>query len=323
MRRIALLIFLAAVFPRAARPGYVTGVVTGDNVNLRAGPSLRAEIVGQARRGDRVEVLLQDGDWCAIYPPPGSTGWVSADFVGPDGAIVSTVNVRAGPSVAHARLTRLEPGEVPEIIERDGDWLRISLPRETRLWISARYVELAREVEQVRPRPTAPPVRPDRPVTPEPDPVPPAAPPVIATPVPAPPPPTVVPVPVELPPPPSPAVVDVPPSPSPAVVDIPTPPAPPLPEGTPLPTPFAPPVEASVLTGTVVRLPRPYREAGREVTHILVRDGVRAATIARLADPDSELDRFHRRRARVWGAEIGRDAEGVPLIEVKGVQPAW
>lgn len=310
MRRIALLIFLAAVFPRPARPGYVTGVVTGDNVNLRAGPSLRAEIVGQAGPGDRVEVLLQDGDWCAIYPPPGSAGWVSADFVGPDGAVVSTVNVRSGPSVSHARLTRLEPGEVPEIIERDGEWLRVSLPRETRLWISARYVELAREVEQVRPRPTAPPVRPDRSVTSDPDPVQPPTTPVVATPVPAPP--AVVPAPVELPPPPSPAVVD-----------IPAPPAPPLPEGTPLPTPFAPPVEASVLTGTVVRLPRPYREAGREVTHILVRDGVRAATIARLTDPDSELDRFHRRRARVWGAEIGRDAEGVPLIAVKGVQPAW
>lgn len=301
MKRFVALLSITTACRLALAAAHVPGVVTGDNVNVRAGPSLRAEIVGQVHRGDRVEVLFQDGDWCAILPPPGSTGWISAGFLGSDGAVTSPVNVRGGPSVSHARLSRLEAGQVPEIVERREEWIQITLPADARLWVSAGFVELGRPVERVSPR-VAPAVTRE-----EPSPSPP--PPVVATPSPPLPPPL---------PPPTPSPVDVGPTPLPAI-----PPPPPKVSPVALPAATPPPVEAAVLTGVVLRVPRPYHAAGREVAHVLVRDDPRAATVAHLASTDVDIDRFHRRRVRLWGVEIGRAADGIPLIETKGVQRDW
>lgn len=58
-------------------------VVTGNRVNLRAGPSTSYDVVTKLRRGDDVEVLQDPGTgWVKLRAFEGnSVGWMSADFL--------------------------------------------------------------------------------------------------------------------------------------------------------------------------------------------------------------------------------------------------
>ena len=123
---------------------FVPGTITGNNVNIRVGPGLKSEIVGQLQKGQKVDVLLTDGEWCAIAPPPGISGWVAAEFVKEGVMIGVRVNIRSGPGIAYARLTQLRKGVSPVILEKEGDWLKIVLPPEARLWVNAHYVYITR-----------------------------------------------------------------------------------------------------------------------------------------------------------------------------------
>ncbi|GAG19507.1 unnamed protein product, partial [marine sediment metagenome] len=128
---------------------FVPGTVTGDNVSIRVGPSLRAEIVGQVGKGQTVNVIASDGEWCAITPPPGLIAWVSAAYL-QDGIIIGNrVNVRSGPGISYARLIQLNKGDRPEVRKREGDWVDISMPVDVKLWINARYVALSEGADSI------------------------------------------------------------------------------------------------------------------------------------------------------------------------------
>lgn len=123
----------------------IPALVTGDNVNLRTGPSRHADIVGQLERGMTVRVVLTDGEWSAIVPPPGTAAWVSRRFL-QDGVVIGDrVNLRAGPSVAYATLIKLEAGEEVAVIEEEEEWAKIELPETARLWVNARYLSAGSE----------------------------------------------------------------------------------------------------------------------------------------------------------------------------------
>lgn len=146
MKWFSALAFFPLLFPSAfGEVSTLPATVTGDNVNLRVSPSRRSEIVGQLQRGEEVRILLTDGEWYAIVPPPGISAWVSADYLH-DGVVTgSRVNVRSGPGVSYGRLTFLRRGmSVPVLEEREG-WAKIELPATGRLWVSARYISQAGE----------------------------------------------------------------------------------------------------------------------------------------------------------------------------------
>lgn len=89
----------------------VNGVITGSAVNVRSGPGTNYEAVGSVSKGQRVSVLetikVGNTTWGCI-----STGWISMDYVEPDGTVTNTdgsvgtvtadtVNVRSGPGTTY------------------------------------------------------------------------------------------------------------------------------------------------------------------------------------------------------------------------------
>ncbi|MDP8213908.1 MAG: SH3 domain-containing protein [Candidatus Euphemobacter frigidus] len=146
MKWFSALAFFPLLFPSAfGEVSSLPATVTGDNVNLRVSPSRRSEIVGQLQRGEEVRVLLTDGEWCAIVPPPGISAWVSNDYLH-DGVVTgSRVNVRSGPGVSYGRLTFLRRGMSVKVLKERGGWAKIELPATGRLWVSARYISRAGE----------------------------------------------------------------------------------------------------------------------------------------------------------------------------------
>jgi uncharacterized protein YraI len=138
---MAVFFLLPVVFPLFAEVTSVPGTVTGDRVNMRVSPGLRSEVVGQLEKGQEIQVLLTDGEWCAIIPPVEISAWVSAQYV-KDGLVTGRrVNARSGPGVSYGRLTYLREGTSVTVLEEKGGWVKINLPRTGRLWVNSRYIE--------------------------------------------------------------------------------------------------------------------------------------------------------------------------------------
>jgi len=81
--------------PRPATPApapaeeHATGTVQVNvsTLNIRADASTSAEIVGHARRGERLAVVGDAGSWLRVKLNDGTTGWVASQLVVREGAI--------------------------------------------------------------------------------------------------------------------------------------------------------------------------------------------------------------------------------------------
>lgn len=58
-----------------------SGIITGNNVNVRSGPGLETDIVCRLQQGDVVNVRDQTGEWLKVQLADEQTGWVYQQFV--------------------------------------------------------------------------------------------------------------------------------------------------------------------------------------------------------------------------------------------------
>lgn len=307
---VALGAVLFPAYPDSSAPG----IVTADNVNVRAEPNIRSEIVGQVHQDQPVEVIAMDGEWCAIVPPPGLAGWVSAEYLKEGVVAGARVNVRAGPGVAYATLGKFQQGDRPEVLETKESWVKVVLPRGARVWLNSRLVRLGEGVASI-PRLSPSPV-PEAVGSPEME---------IASSPSAPPPIAAIAVPT-----PEQVVVSFPAPGENAPVSAPTPPAPAsVVSGTPFlprsassisPQPGIAPVKSYL--GLLRELKQPYTSGTRRVTHELVRFEQRSEVIGHLAAGTFDLSKYQNRKVRLW-AEVVPEEDPIPLLEVKGIQIMW
>ena len=60
--------------------------VNASTLNVRAAASASAEIVSRARKGEKLAVLEDSGDWLRVRLGDGTTGWVAAQHIVREGA---------------------------------------------------------------------------------------------------------------------------------------------------------------------------------------------------------------------------------------------
>jgi TonB family protein len=75
--------------PAPARPdesGLGTVRVNVSTLNVRSDASGSAEIVGHVRRGERLTIIADSGDWLHVKLGDGTSGWVSSQLVVREGA---------------------------------------------------------------------------------------------------------------------------------------------------------------------------------------------------------------------------------------------
>ncbi len=147
--------------------------ITGDRVNLRARNDLRSEVVGQARRGDRLALVDAGEAWFEVRPPESVGFWVHRDFVSDGEVKTGPLNVRCGPGINYTRAASIEKGARVAVQQASGDWLQIAAPPGATLFVSR---DFAREVRPpaVAAAPEPPPAQPPpvpRPVVVSPPPV--------------------------------------------------------------------------------------------------------------------------------------------------------
>lgn len=147
----------------------VPAVIIGNNVNVRAAPSIRTNSLNRLNSGHPVSISRRssetDGDWYNVRTASGTSGWVRGDFVRlnedtqsqyendkrkrrlPARAIsVDRINVRNIPSVQQSRaLAVIDAGTGLTVYEifagPDGDWFRIRTDSYSEGWVFGKYIE--------------------------------------------------------------------------------------------------------------------------------------------------------------------------------------
>ncbi len=130
-----------------------TGVVLADDLNVRFAPSPAATVVGELRKGDRVNVRgfrpsetpgSSDRGFFEIDPPPGVVYYVAKKYVSPGGEVEGTnVRVRSAPGLQPSFIqAELPRGSAVEIVGEHDEWWKIRPTRNCRAYVSTRLVRL-------------------------------------------------------------------------------------------------------------------------------------------------------------------------------------
>ncbi len=173
---LTLLVCSIAVFGRFLSPAALAedyeGVVVGQDVYVRAAPSMNSDRLTKLNEPQRVTVTDTVDDWLAILPAPGCYSVISKQYVdlNPETKIGTVtgdgVNVRAAGTlktnnffVSQGRLNR---GDTVRVIgnarDANGEWYVIKPPSMVKFYISSRYVKNAADYDrdkQAQPEETA------------------------------------------------------------------------------------------------------------------------------------------------------------------------
>lgn len=130
-------------FTTTADASFGTGTVTGNDVNIRSGPSTNDTVLSSRSKGDELDVTGVSGNWYKV-DLSGSAAYIRSDYLslgsgsgtsssaadssaGKTGVINGTyVRLRSGPSTSHAILGTYQPGTSMTVTGEDGDWYKVS-----------------------------------------------------------------------------------------------------------------------------------------------------------------------------------------------------
>jgi N-acetylmuramoyl-L-alanine amidase len=130
-------------------------IITSNQTNLREGPGLSYQKIGQANRGDKFPILKESGDWIQIQLQSNKKGWVanwlvtyeqssssSSNLNKGETASVTTdgLRVRSGPGTNYKVLHTLNSGTKVEVSEVNGDWVKITFSG-NKGWVSSQYID--------------------------------------------------------------------------------------------------------------------------------------------------------------------------------------
>ncbi len=139
-----LLLFLWVVSTTTAEDFPFIGLVTGNHTNLRAAPSLSAEVIFQLPKGFQLYVVAHQGRWYQVQLPVEASVYVAQTFIqtidGRTKIRSHHVQVRAGAGTAFASLGSLSEGDSVIVRQMVGDWAEIQPSDFCRAWVNDSYI---------------------------------------------------------------------------------------------------------------------------------------------------------------------------------------
>lgn len=151
----------AAVKTTSASSG--TAVVTASSLRIRSGPGTGYEVVGSLQSGNKVTLLLRQGEWSRVRTAGGTAGWVSSGYLS-DGTVHSASTVSSNsrtPSVVRksgsirGKLIIVDPGHGgtdPGMLGTTYDTMEKDLTLQTSLYLRDYLTAKGARVEMTRTR---------------------------------------------------------------------------------------------------------------------------------------------------------------------------
>lgn len=128
--------------------------VSTDVLNIRSGPGLSYDVIGQLKRDESIEIVSSSDDWYQI-DYKGKEGWVASWLIqsGSDDTQTSSqevisqangLNFRASPSTEAMIISKLDSGDRASFISQQGEWMNINFNGENG-WVHEQYVSMVSE----------------------------------------------------------------------------------------------------------------------------------------------------------------------------------
>lgn len=150
-------------------------VVSGATLNIRSGPGTNFSIAGNAKKGDRLSILAENGDWYKVQIGS-TTGWVANWLVSVQNApaiqasqpantvtgskiavvTTATLNMRSGPGTNNSIVGKFNQGAKFTVLSQSGDWLKVQSGNTTG-WV-ANWLVTVHTPATATPAPSTPPV---------------------------------------------------------------------------------------------------------------------------------------------------------------------
>jgi N-acetylmuramoyl-L-alanine amidase len=164
-------------------------------LNVRSGAGTQFSVINTVAQGTVLTVITRQGDWLQVRLSSGQTGWIAGQYTlvtealavnsgqapvvntpavpGPVQAVstavvnVSVLNVRSGPGISFERITTVPQGARLTVLQKQGDWLKVSLPTGQTGWVLATYAPVTQTSttpppSNQNPAPAEPPAGPQR-----------------------------------------------------------------------------------------------------------------------------------------------------------------
>ncbi len=140
----------------------VSAVVTASILNVRDQGSLSGKVIDKVAKGDIVQILQENSQWCEVELSNNKTGWVASwylekskqsqqpststpvensDTSSKVKILHSGSNIRSGPSTGTDVVMRANEGDTFIILAVEGDWFKIELPNKKEGYIAGWIVE--------------------------------------------------------------------------------------------------------------------------------------------------------------------------------------
>jgi SH3-like domain-containing protein len=116
--------------------------------NIRSDASLTSEVLRTVPPGYPVAVLERQADWLLVEDYRGRKGWVYGSLVKEPRTVIIKVfkgNLRSGPSLKDDIIVQLDHGTLMSVLERSGDWLKVSDLEELNGWLYLKVIWPAAE----------------------------------------------------------------------------------------------------------------------------------------------------------------------------------
>ena len=119
--------------------------------NIRSQASLTSEVLRTVPPGYPVIILEKLTDWIKVEDYRGRKGWVYASLVTKPGTVIIKVfkgNLRSGPSLKDDIIVQLDHGAIMSVLERKGEWLKVSDFKESTGWLYFKVIWPAVEMNE-------------------------------------------------------------------------------------------------------------------------------------------------------------------------------
>ena len=135
------------------------GTVIANSLNVRATPTVTAEVIEKLKYGERVHILDQSNDWYKVKSSNELVGWVSSTYISLDDKkkekktlsyvkiLHHHTNIRVNPSLSSYIITKANRGETFRVLNKKGNWYEIELPNQRRGYIADWVVQTIGSVQ--------------------------------------------------------------------------------------------------------------------------------------------------------------------------------
>ena len=142
---LVLLQFFSARLSSAQEGVIFQGELNEDNINVRADSTVSARTICALKKGEIVEVLRESYGWYKIRLPHSAPSFIKKDFLlsidnKTARVLKNNVNIRLGPDTSSVILGKANTGDVVNILEKNGDWLKIDPIPNSFGWINKNFV---------------------------------------------------------------------------------------------------------------------------------------------------------------------------------------